>query len=191
MPHFRKFPEFRISENPSVPSRNPTNQEFCWMKWSEVITRKVQEILSGSCGIPGNNCAHANSLLVPWASFSYLKSRVSDKNGVSLQWYIVEMHHSGWKPSNKCGTVLILASVLDWGARLIHWSFMIQNKNMVNNNFVMRAWMAVNPLLPSPSHLPLPFLHLKHLSYLWHSFRAQGVRVFPWSYRSVEQETQL
>ena len=25
---------------------------YCWMKWSEVITQKVQEILSGSCGIP-------------------------------------------------------------------------------------------------------------------------------------------
>ena len=27
------------------------------------------------------------------------KSTVSDQNGVSLQWYIVEIHHSGWKPS--------------------------------------------------------------------------------------------
>ena len=24
-------------------------------------------------------------------------SRVSDQNGISLQWYIVEIHHSGWK----------------------------------------------------------------------------------------------
>ena len=25
--------------------------------------------------------------------------RVSNQNGISLQWYTVEMHHSGWKPS--------------------------------------------------------------------------------------------
>ena len=62
MPHFQKFPEFQISENPSVPSGNPPEIRrtancmclHCWMKWSKVITRKVQEILSGSCGIPGH-----------------------------------------------------------------------------------------------------------------------------------------
>ena len=28
----------------------------------------------------------------------YCISRVPDRNGVSQAWYIVEMHHSGWKP---------------------------------------------------------------------------------------------
>ena len=32
-------------------------------------------------------------------SFTFYISRVSDQNGISLQSYIVEIHHSGWKPS--------------------------------------------------------------------------------------------
>ena len=34
----------------------------------------------------------------------FIKSRVYDQNGVSLQWYIVEIHHSGQKPSKYNGS---------------------------------------------------------------------------------------
>ena len=36
-------------------------------------------------------------------------SRIFDQNGVSLQWYIVEIHHSGWKPSICKIIIMIIA----------------------------------------------------------------------------------
>ena len=82
------------------------------MLWS-MISYTVLEQLSTLCLLYAGSSFHikitlncsSDTWILEWTCFEKFTdiptniSRVSDQNGVSLQWYIVEIHHSGRKSS--------------------------------------------------------------------------------------------
>ena len=66
------------------------------------------------------NCKHTTA-----------KSRVPDQNGVSQAWYIVQIHHSGWKPSKWVTNAYIPPYNMLWPAhRRLHTDIPVQHNMM-------------------------------------------------------------
>ena len=62
-----------------------------------------------SVTLNGFSCCCSRYMQVPCLSFTK-KSRVSDQNGVSLLYIMLEIHHSGWEPSDRLVGLVVKAS---------------------------------------------------------------------------------